>query len=256
LGVGVWGMGPTPQPPIPNPQSPIPNPQSPKKKYLYYKIINKLIFFILILINIMGCCFLFPRRYRGGGGDGLVKKPVLYLYPEKEIDVEVKLSIKNSEFTCVYPKFEDENECKWKVKANPNGELSISGKKYPYLFWEAESYKSQDFNEGFIVKSENAEEFLEEKLKILGLNDKESSEFITYWLPVLIKNKMSICSFQTEQFLDNFKYEITPKPDSFLRVFLSIKKIDKEINIKEQNLKGFKREGFVAVEWGGSNIQN
>ena len=93
-------------------------------------------------------------------------------------------------------------------------------------------------------------------MKILGLNDKESSEFITYWLPVLIKNKMSICSFQTEQFLDNFKYEITPKPDSFLRVFLSIKKIDKEINIKEQNLKGFKREGFVAVEWGGSNIQN
>jgi len=29
LGLGVWGFGPTPQPPIPNPQSPIPNPQSP-----------------------------------------------------------------------------------------------------------------------------------------------------------------------------------------------------------------------------------
>jgi len=25
--VGVGGLGPTPQPPIPNPQSPIPNPQ-------------------------------------------------------------------------------------------------------------------------------------------------------------------------------------------------------------------------------------
>jgi len=25
LGVGVWGMGLGPQPPIPNPQSPIPN---------------------------------------------------------------------------------------------------------------------------------------------------------------------------------------------------------------------------------------
>ena len=111
-------------------------------------------------------------------------------------------------------------------------------------------------NEGFIVKSENAEEFLEEKLKILGLNDKESSEFITYWLPVLIKNKTSICSFQTEQFFENYKYEITPKPTSFLRIFLSIKKIDKEIEIKEQKLKGFKREGFVAVEWGGCNIQN
>jgi len=26
LGVGLWALGPTPQPPIPNPQSPIPNP--------------------------------------------------------------------------------------------------------------------------------------------------------------------------------------------------------------------------------------
>jgi hypothetical protein len=25
LGLGVWGMGPTPHSPIPNPQSPIPN---------------------------------------------------------------------------------------------------------------------------------------------------------------------------------------------------------------------------------------
>jgi len=27
LGLGVWGFGFGPQPPIPNPQSPIPNPQ-------------------------------------------------------------------------------------------------------------------------------------------------------------------------------------------------------------------------------------
>jgi len=39
-GVGVGGIGPTPQPPIPNPQSPIPNPQLFIEKYikrvLYY----------------------------------------------------------------------------------------------------------------------------------------------------------------------------------------------------------------------------
>jgi len=36
LGIGDWGLGP-----IPNPQSPIPNPQSPK--YIFNKLINKLI---------------------------------------------------------------------------------------------------------------------------------------------------------------------------------------------------------------------
>ena len=40
LGIGVWGLGP-----IPNPQSPIPNPQSPINskyhlKYLFIKINN------------------------------------------------------------------------------------------------------------------------------------------------------------------------------------------------------------------------
>jgi len=29
-GLGFWGCGYGPQPPIPNPQSPIPNPQSPE----------------------------------------------------------------------------------------------------------------------------------------------------------------------------------------------------------------------------------
>ena len=52
--------------------------------------------------------------------------------------------------------------------------IFILNKTYPYLFWEADSYIKQDMNKGFIVKSEDAENFLEEKLKILGLNNKES----------------------------------------------------------------------------------
>ena len=51
-------------------------------------------------------------------------------------------------------------------------------KKYPYLFYELESYVPQLQDEGFIVKDEDAENFLENKLKILGLNCKESTDFI------------------------------------------------------------------------------
>jgi hypothetical protein len=39
VGVGVWGLGPIPQSPIPNPQSPIPNPHRKNKKIT---ITNKL----------------------------------------------------------------------------------------------------------------------------------------------------------------------------------------------------------------------
>jgi hypothetical protein len=184
-----------------------------------------------------------------------LKKPIIYLYPEENIELEIKLNFKNTHLVCIYPKF-NASENTWKVKASPSGEISIGEKKYPYLFWEAYSYNKRDLTKGFIVKAEEAETFLEEKLKILGLNEKESCDFITFWLPVFIRNKISLCSFQTKEFFDCFQYNITPKPKSFIRVFCLIKKLEKEIKVEEQELKEIKREGFTVVEWGGSEVNN
>jgi len=180
------------------------------------------------------------------------KKPVIYLYPEETMDISVQLYLKNSKFTTIYPKFNDENT--WNVRAKPNGDILMNGKTYPYLFWEAESYNEQNTNEGFIVSEESAEEFLEEKLNILGLNEKEKTDFITFWLPVLLRNKISLCSFQTEKFFENNELNITPKPDTMIRVFLTIKKLDAPINVKEQKLVSVERKGYTVVEWGGSNF--
>ena len=188
-------------------------------------------------------------------GHHLFDKPVIYLYPKESMDISVQLNLKeNNKFTTVYPKFNGNNT--WNVKAKPNGDILIKNKTYPYLFWEAESYISQETNEGFIINEENAEKFLEEKLDILGLNEKEKTGFITFWLPVLLKNKLSLCTFQTEKFFSkNYELNINPKPDSMIRVFLTIKKLERPINIKEQKLESVERKGFTAVEWGGSNIK-
>ena len=180
------------------------------------------------------------------------EKPVIYLYPEESMDISVQLNLKESKFTTIYPKFNGKNT--WNVHAKPNGDIVIKDKTYPYLFWEAKSYYLPETNEGFIVTEENAEKFLEEKLDILGLNEKEKTDFITYWLPVLLRNKLSLCSFQTKKFFNNIELNVTPKPDSMIRIFLAIKKLDKPVNIKEQKLKSVKRKGFTVVEWGGSNI--
>ena len=48
--------------------------------------------------------------------------------------------------------------------------------------------------------------------------------------------------------------DILPKPDSLIRIFLSIKKIDAPINIKEQKLQSIERKGFTVIEWGGSDL--
>ena len=70
----------------------------------------------------------------------------------------------------------------------------------------------------------------------------------------MLKNKLSLCSFQSQKFFNNLELNVTPKPDSMIRVFLSIKKLDAPTNIKEQKLLSNERKGFTLVEWGGSNL--
>ena len=48
--------------------------------------------------------------------------------------------------------------------------------------------------------------------------------------------------------------EITPKPDSVIRIMMDWKNLDEEIEVKEQELQTPERTGFVTVEWGGSEL--
>ena len=175
-------------------------------------------------------------------------KPLLYLYPKKKTKVTVKFEQKDK-LTTTYPKYQD----KWEVVAKPNGDLKDSKGRYYYgLYWEEKGNHDVDFKEGFYVESKNAIKFLEEKLTKLGFNERESNEFIMYWLPVLEKNKKSLVYFElTEEREKYSKILITPKPDSLLRVAMHVKKVDKKVNIKEQKLPTFERKGFTALEWGG-----
>ena len=175
-------------------------------------------------------------------------KPILYLYPEKD-NTKISISFaKNQLLSTTYPKYKQ----KWEVNANKDGSLYINNQYYYALYWEENKYQHQKFEEGFYVTKDNAINFLEEKLTILGLNAKERNEFIMYWLPVLEKNEKSLVYFEQTTERENFnKLLIEPKPDSLLRIAIHIKKVDKEIKIKEQVLNTFKRNGFTAVEWGG-----
>lgn len=185
----------------------------------------------------------FDLDYIGG-----YAKPVLYLYPEETTEVTINFEHEDN-LTTTYPKFKDE----WKVTAHPNGDLYDEKGNYYYgLYWEEDSNHKVDFKEGFYVSKDNAISFLEEKLSIIGLNDKERNEFIMYWLPILEKNEQSLVYFELTEERDSFnKLEISPKPDSLLRIAIHVKKVDKKTNIKEQKLTTFKRKGFTAVEWGG-----
>ena len=182
------------------------------------------------------------------------EKPIIYIYPEKEIEVEVKLG-RPENLTATYPKYE--NNQGWKVLAKPNGELTDlkTGRNLYALYWEGKKNKNVDnnFKEGFIVEGENTAEFLEEKLSILGLNERETEEFIIYWLPQMEGNKYNYIRFESkEEINENMPLEVNPKPETLIRVMMEWKGLNEKIEIKEQELEKVQREGYTIVEWGGT----
>ena len=180
------------------------------------------------------------------------KKPIIYLYPEEETKVDVKL-INDQLITSSYPKYEKS----WNVTAYPDGKLidNKTNRKLYGLYWEGKKHKSEIKSDGFIVEGKNTIEFLEEKLEILGLNEYETEEFIIYWLPELEKNKYNYIRFESEEEINSYMpIEVTPKPDTLIRIVMDYKPLDKKINVKDQTLTTKERKGFTLVEWGGVKI--
>lgn len=178
-------------------------------------------------------------------------KPVIYLYPEEETAVSVKLSL-DGKLTCTYPAYGSG----WNVIASPDGTLTDSnGQTYNYLYWEGQTDAQWDMSQGFCVKGEDTSAFLEAALSKLGLTRREANEFIVYWLPLMEQNPYNIISFQEDVYTDAAQLEISPAPDTVIRVFMTWQKSNVYVDIPEQPLTSPQRTGFTAVEWGGTEIK-
>jgi len=201
----------------------------------------------------------------------MVEKPVIYLYSDTETDVEIVLNHDALSFT--YPVYNKG----WNVQTTSAGGLldKSTGKEYPYLFWEAcltESrrqgksnslnYKSENnLVQGFLIKSDSTVSFLEHSLSKLGLNEKEQTDFITYWAPRMIQKE-----FAFVQFLVDEEYEtsiagltVNPKPDSQRRIYMLFTPLEKPfvfLEYETQILPSFSRKGLTLIEWGGSELGN
>ena len=201
---------------------------------------------------------LFWNSNNAGAGEPIVeveKKPIIYLYPTKTTKVSVKLS--NPErITTDYPDYDNG----WTVTAKPDGTLTTeTGKKLYALYYESKNtkkYTESDLKEGFVVARDNVEDFLDRKLSTLGLNYKEREEFISYWIGELESKPYVFIRFQTASEIEqNMGLQVTPKPDTTIRVMMEYKLLDKPIKVKTQKLQSVERKGFTVVEWGGTEVK-
>ena len=187
----------------------------------------------------------FEYHFTGG-----LAKPVIYLYPEEETEVSVKIGFaEEGELTCTYPEYNGG----WNVRAFPDGTIrDKDDNEYYCLYWEGEGTALLDGGGGWCVKGSDTAAFLREKLLEIGLTPREANEFIIYWLPEMQNNPYNIITFHTEDYALSVPLEVSPAPDTQIRVFMTFEASEDKVEIPPQKLPHYERNGFTLVEWGGS----
>lgn len=101
--------------------------------------------------------------------------------------------------------------------------------------------------------------YLEDKLAQLGLSDREAADFIAFWAPRIRSHEYTFVSFDASAYTQRASYGFTDAsgeqivPDTFIRVFMTIREADASTVVRPQTLTPPPpRAGFTAVEWGGT----
>jgi hypothetical protein len=173
-------------------------------------------------------------------------KPVIYLYPEKSTQVSIEVGAKITKSEPIYSKG-------WDVLANPSGKLVWNGKTFDSLYWEGQgSGIYPEIKSGFVVEKKNIKSTLADHLTKLGLNEKEKTDFMAFWLPKMPDTPYVRFTWFGTREMDNLApLKVTPKPDTIIRIFLDYEGLDQKIDLKEQKLNSVPRNGFTLIEWGG-----
>lgn len=201
--------------------------------------------------------FIFDRnfkviRHRGRGfGNNESEKNAAYINitPNKEKNISFTID-KKYFFTGKYP---------YKDPAPVFKNLSDTTKS-PYasmsywrnsieINWDGVNNPLQTFTSGFVVAKYDLIPFLEEKLKIMGLDVEERSKIREDWVRDMAKHEFTLIHFATEEYEKANPMKISPKPDTKIRFIMRFKEVDSTFKIKEQVITPVERKGFTIVDW-------
>lgn len=177
-------------------------------------------------------------------------KPVVYFYSKDEKNIHFDVNPIGG-FTHTEPQHNDG----WDLRTIGNGRIrdQHTGKEYDSLLWEGMALGYNVPEEGWVVAINDLDEFFDEKLRVLGMNNKEIEDFKEYWIARLNDFPYYRLSFMDrEQFDYLAPLSFSQSPDNIIRVMMIAKGEQNYYDLQEQNLiTNTSRQGFTIVEWGG-----
>jgi len=173
----------------------------------------------------------------------------LYLYPEKETLVDIKVNLP-AKILDAQPTYKENG---WQVLAQPNGKLTTNDgevfDKISYLY----STDSESPDYGLIVKREELGQILPAYAEMIGLQGQEVVDFTSFWLESLGDSPYYLVShFDQNQSKAMMPLEINPKPDVLIQTIMYFQLLEKPIEVKPPVFENvLERFGFTAVDWSG-----
>jgi hypothetical protein len=177
-------------------------------------------------------------------------KPAIYLYPERKTEMNVSV-FPQGEMLLTIPPYPKNG---WNVVAEPNGDIHYQNNRFDYLYYEASipDQLIQKPDTGYVIPYDERSLFLTDLVTKLGLNEKETQQFVEYWVPILPKSPYYFIGVVPESTLHEISpVLITTKPDNLIRVTLYFQALDKKVTVTPPLILPVSRDGFTAVEWGG-----
>lgn len=176
-------------------------------------------------------------------------KPVIYLYPEVETQIDVTLELEGG-FSYTEPVYENG----WSVIASPDGTLVNikDGQTYPYLFWEGKGGLYQAPENYWVIAQADVERFLVKTLGKMGLNRQETADFMEFWYPRMQDASYYKIGFHGTDVMNALApMTLSQQPDSLLRILMDFQELDAPAPSNPGLIIPFNRTGFSVVEWGG-----
>ena len=173
-------------------------------------------------------------------------KPNIYIYPNEQIDLSVKLSFPmGGKIVTSIPEY----GTGWNIKVDTSGLINNT---YSCLFYESTQPDVWQRSYGWIIQIDKLESFFRQNMMNYGFNGREIDDFIEYWIPKFNSYPLYSIYPQTKSIIDDvIQLDFSKQPENILRLFYVIKGHNQLQNkLTEPTIDEFKREGYFVTEWG------
>jgi hypothetical protein len=184
--------------------------------------------------------------YVDTGGQVVVFKPNVYIYPKVTSQLQVSLSFPQGGSVI---KSIPEYNTGWNVTVEPSG---LIDNKYSFLFYESTQLNVWQINKGWILAKADLKAFFIKNMSDYGFKGQEITDYVEYWIPRLNEEYYTIYPQEKAIINSVISLNISQQPENTLRLYYLIKgsKTKPNVQITTPVISSFNRTGYFVTEWG------